>query len=158
MNLFFKYYNGFKSIFAQKTNGKYSPASPAGHSGIALLHSLKSIFRRKSFSNIFGSSGGSSLSTGAKYKSFAYACINARAENIAKAKVYLYNAETKAEIPKHPFLDLIVKPNKQNQTFKEILHKISSSLDLYGNSYVFIQRGVRKIPIGLYVLPSNIVI
>jgi len=84
-------------------------------------------------------------------------CINARAENIAKAKVYLYDAETKTEIPKHPFLDLIVKPNKQNQTFKEILHKISSSLDLYGNSYVFIQRGVRKAPIGLYFLPSNMV-
>jgi len=117
---------------------------------------LKLFSRKKSFSGnlSFGSSSGS---TGAKYKSYAYACINARAENIAKAKVYLYNAETKTEIPKHPFLDLIVKPNKQNQTFKEILHKISSSLDLYGNSYVFIQRGVRKAPIGLYFLPSNMV-
>jgi phage portal protein BeeE len=109
---------------------------------------LKLFSRKKSFSGNL-SFGSSSASAGAKYKSYAYACINARAENIAKANVYLYDAETKSEIPKHPFLDLIVKPNKQNQTFKEILHKISSSLDLYGNSYVFIQRGVRKAPIGL---------
>ena len=119
---------------------------------------LKLFTRKKTFTGnlSFGSSSGFSA-TGAKYKSYAYACINARAENIAKAKVYLYDADTKTEIPKHPFLDLIVKPNKQNQTFKEILHKISSSLDLYGNSYVFIQRGVRKAPIGLYFLPSNMV-
>ncbi|MCX6162030.1 MAG: phage portal protein [Ignavibacteriae bacterium] len=116
---------------------------------------IRSFFRRKSFSNIFGSSGGSALSSGAKYKS--YACINSRAENIAKAKIYLYEAKTKNEIPEHPFLSLIVKPNKQNQTFKEILHKISTSLDLYGNAYVYILRGVRKTPIGLYFLPSNMV-
>jgi HK97 family phage portal protein len=92
------------------------------------------------------------------YKSFAYACINARAENICKAKIYLYKDEPgrrDKEIIAHPFLDLIAKPNRRNQTFREILFKIAVSLDLYGNSYVFIQRGKDGSPAGLYHLPSK---
>lgn len=92
------------------------------------------------------------------YKSFAYACINARAENICKAKIYLYKDEPgrrDKEIIDHPFLNLITRPNRRNQTFREILFKIAVSLDLYGNSYVFIQRGNDGLPIGLYHLPSK---
>lgn len=92
------------------------------------------------------------------YKSFAYACINARAENICKARFYLYEdlpGRHDKEITSHPFLDLINKPNKRNQTFREIIFKIAVSLDLYGNSYLYIQRGLDKKPIGLYHLPSK---
>lgn len=92
------------------------------------------------------------------YRSFAYACINARAENICKAKIYLYKDEPgrrDREIIEHPFLDLTAKPNRRNQTFREILFKIAVSLDLYGNSYVFIQRGKDGSPAGLYHLPSK---
>lgn len=95
---------------------------------------------------------------GESYKSYTFACINARAENISKAGIFLYkrsgNGEQK-EVKNHEFLSLIAKPNKRNQTFKEILHKISTSLDLYGNAYVFIHRGLKNKPLGLYHLPSN---
>lgn len=93
-----------------------------------------------------------------KYKSFAYACINARAENISKAKFYLYRdlpGRHDKEITSHPFLDLITKPNKRNQTFREIIFKIAVSLDLYGNAYLFIQRGADNNPVGIYHLPSK---
>lgn len=92
------------------------------------------------------------------YRSFAYACINARAENICKAKIYLYRDEPgrrDREIISHQFLELITKPNRRNQTFREILFKIAVSLDLYGNSYIYIQRGNDGLPIGLYHLPSK---
>ena len=92
------------------------------------------------------------------YKSFAYACVNARAENICKAKIYLYKdtpGRQDKEIIDHPFLKLIAKPNRRNQTFREILFKIAVSLDLYGDSYVFIQRGNDGSPIGLYHMPSK---
>lgn len=92
------------------------------------------------------------------YKSFAYACINARAENICKAKFYLYEdipGRHDKEILKHPFLDLINKPNIRNQTFRELIYRIAVSLDLYGNSYLFIQRGEDKKPKGLYFLPTK---
>lgn len=94
-----------------------------------------------------------------KYKSYAYACINARAENVSKAKIILFehtkdNYE-KIELKNHKFLDLIQKPNKRNQSFKELLHKVSSSLDLYGNSYIYVHRNTFGEPIGLYHLPSK---
>lgn len=96
-----------------------------------------------------------------KYKSYAFACINARAENIAKAKIYLYridrNSGERKEVKDHGFLTLLNQPNKKNQTFRELLHKISSSLDLYGNSYLYIHRGIGGKPSGLYFLPSQFV-
>jgi HK97 family phage portal protein len=95
---------------------------------------------------------------GESYKSYTFACINARAENISKAGIFLYkksqNGEQK-EVKNHDFISLIAKPNKRNQTFKEILHKVSTSLDLYGNAYVFIHRGLKNKPLGLYHLPSK---
>ena len=96
-----------------------------------------------------------------KYKSYAFACINARAENIAKAKIYLYrvdrNSGERKEVKDHGFLTLLNQPNRKNQTFRELLHKISSSLDLYGNSYLYIHRGISGKPSGLYFLPSQYV-
>ena len=87
------------------------------------------------------------------YKSFAYACINARAENICKAKLYLYS--NGSELNEHPVLDLIKKSNKRNQTFTEMLFKIAASLDLYGNAYLYIQRTKRGFPSSLFHIPSN---
>jgi len=91
------------------------------------------------------------------YKSYAYTCINARAENISKAKLILYHLinNSRQEIEEHPVLNLISRPNKRGQTFKEILHKLSSSLDLYGNAYLYIQRNYKGEPIALYHLPSK---
>lgn len=95
---------------------------------------------------------------GEPYKSYTYACINARAENISKAGIFLYKRNSSGEqkeVKNHDFLTLISKPNKRNQTFKELLHKISTSLDLYGNAYIFIHRGLKNKPLGFYHLPSK---
>ncbi len=94
------------------------------------------------------------------YKSFAYACINARAENISKAKYYLYKetAETGIrEIKKHKILELLNKPNVRQQTFKEILFKCAISLDLYGDAFVYIRRDKNGTPLDLYHLPTKTV-
>lgn len=94
------------------------------------------------------------------YKGFGYACINSRAENISKAKIYLYEdkpGRNDSEILHHSFLDIINKPNAKNQTFREILFRISVSLDLYGNAYLYIHRGIGGKPIGMYLLPSKYV-
>ena len=112
-----------------------------------------------SLSDVFGSgfTGGKLTSY---YKSFAYACINARAENVAKAKIYLYKQGTKGEIievKKHPFLDVMRKSNQKKQSFKELLQLISTSLDLYGKAYLYVQRGVRGEPLNMYHLPSKMV-
>ena len=96
--------------------------------------------------------------TNDSYRSYTFACINARAENISKAKIFLYRKndnEQQDEIKIHPFLDLISKPNKRNQTFSELLHKISTSLDLYGNAFLYVHRGLKGKPIALYHLPSK---
>lgn len=95
---------------------------------------------------------------GEAYKSYTFACINARAENISKAGIFLHkrnHSGEQKEVKNHEFLELIARPNKRNQTFKEILHKVSTSLDLYGNAYVFIHRGLKNKPLGLYHLPSK---
>ncbi|MGB9697299.1 MAG: phage portal protein [Ignavibacteria bacterium] len=95
------------------------------------------------------------------YKSYCFACINARAENVSKAKISLFTRDGEGgsmyELKEHPFLNLIAKPNKRGQTFSELLHKISTSLDLYGNAYLYVSRGIDKLPIGLYHLPSRAV-
>jgi HK97 family phage portal protein len=92
------------------------------------------------------------------YRSYTFACINARAENISKAKIFLYKKKDNddvGEVKRHLFLDLISKPNKRNQTFGELLHKISTSLDLYGNAYLYVHRGLKGKPSALYHLPSK---
>lgn len=93
------------------------------------------------------------------YKSFIYACCSARAENISKARIYLYRrVKTTSgldEIYDHPFLDLINTPNVFEQGFETLLYLISVSLDLYGNAYLFIQRNENLMPAGLYFMPSS---
>jgi HK97 family phage portal protein len=120
---------------------------------------LKKIFRIKEKKDYSG--GWVSLLDGysTKYKdtfsSYVYACITCRAENISKASVYLHkNSYTsgKSELRRHPFLDLLRKPNKFNQSFENLLYLISSSLDLFGNAYLLIERNA-GIPSSFYFMP-----
>ena len=115
---------------------------------------MKSGGNWNSISDIIGSAAHAE-----KYKSYAYACINARAENVSKGRVILYkrmkNNGGVEEVKEHPIIELLNHPNRKKQSFKEILHKISTSLDLYGNSYLYIHRGINRKPIGLYFLPSK---
>jgi len=89
------------------------------------------------------------------FSSYVYACITCRAENISKASVYLHKnsiASGRTELRRHPFLDLIHKPNKFNQSFESLLYLISVSLDLFGNAYLLIERN-SSIPYSLYFMP-----
>lgn len=79
------------------------------------------------------------------FKSYAHSAITARAENVSKARIYLYKYLRGKkggydEIFEHPFLDLINKPNSINQSFENLLYLISVSLDLFGNAYLLIER------------------
>jgi len=93
-----------------------------------------------------------------KYKSFAFACINARAENVAKARIYLYQKTGKGinELTDHSFIRLINRPNGKRQNFQSLLFRIGVSLDLYGDAYLYVARNpVTREPVGLYHLPSK---
>lgn len=78
----------------------------------------------------------------AELKTYAYTCINKKAEIVSTAGVYLYKrlGETDEEVFEHPFIDLTRGKNFYNQTFKHILHFVSSNADLKGNCYVRILR------------------
>lgn len=80
------------------------------------------------------------------YKSYSYACINARAENIAKAKIYLKKRTGSGydDVYRHGFIEIMNKPNNLNQSFEMLLYMISSSLDIFGNALLFIKRKRRS--------------
>ena len=95
-----------------------------------------------------------------KYKSYVFACINLRAENVAGARINMYqdlrNGKVK-EIFEHPFLSMIKRENGKKQTFKNLLYRITTSLDLYGNAYLYVNRDITsssgREPFMLYFLP-----
>lgn len=93
-----------------------------------------------------------------KYKSYAFTGINARAENVIKANIYLYKKNSKSitEITEHPFIDLMKKPNNIKESFKVLLFKVATSLDLYGNAYLLVLKNVIKgTPLELRFLPAK---
>ncbi|MCE1164984.1 MAG: phage portal protein [Bacteroidetes bacterium] len=113
----------------------------------------------KNYSGASGYMGLNPVRAYDNYKSYAYACINTRAENVSKAKIILYrltdSGKFNKEVTRHPFLDLIRVSNRRGHAFKELLHKVSSSLDLYGNAYLYIHRANNGRPAGFYHLPSK---
>lgn len=84
-----------------------------------------------------------------QYASWAYSCINCRAENVAKAKMYIYSNDK--ENPNHEFLELAKKTNIRRQSFKLNLFRTVVHLDLYGNSYWLAVRDGKK-PIAFFML------
>lgn len=86
-----------------------------------------------------------------KYKSFAYAAINKRAINVAKADCYVYKEfkSKKTEVKNHPFLNILKSKNVYDQTGKEILYLTSASLDLFPDVYWHIIK--TQTPIGIIV-------
>lgn len=91
------------------------------------------------------------------YSSFAYASINCRAEKTAESNNLLYYKTTKEtkEITVHPFLDLMNSDNLYNQSIYDIKYLTSISLDLFGNSFLYVVKNRFKQPIQLIVLPAN---
>lgn len=83
------------------------------------------------------------------YTSWAYSCINCRAENVAKAKMYIYS--NGKENPEHEFMQLARKTNIRRQSFKLNLFRTVVHLDLFGNSYWLVVRSGKK-PIAIFML------
>jgi HK97 family phage portal protein len=94
------------------------------------------------------------------YVSFAYSCINARARNLAKAKVYLYQQNTSRdkrtrEITNHPFMRIVDGYNIYTQTFPLLLYLTEINLDMYGNCIWIYTRDRLGAVDGFYILPME---
>lgn len=95
-----------------------------------------------------------------QYRSFAYSCINVRAESIMSSRILLYQQQSnkRKEIFEHPFIELTNRLNIYGQSFTDILFLISAAMDLNGNAYALSYRNEGdpfKIPEGLIVFPVN---
>lgn len=89
------------------------------------------------------------------YRSYTYACINARAENTAKAKLFLFKKMKDGkmkEIDSHPFLELTGKNNIHGLSFFELVFSVVLQLDLYGNAYIYTPQNILKMPSELILL------
>jgi len=117
------------------------------------------VISRKGFNSNWVSLGGFNSNNGGVNKSYVYACCAARAENISKARIYLYRRVKTSggpvEIFDHPFLDLMNSPNVFEQGIEVLLYLISVSLDLFGNAYVLVDRDKKGIPASMYFLPFS---
>ena len=94
------------------------------------------------------------------YVSFCYACINARARNIGKAKVYLYQQNTSRdkrtrEIENHPFIKIVNGTNMYLQTFPILLYLTEVNLDMYGNCIWYYTKDRLGATDGFYILPME---
>ena len=74
-----------------------------------------------------------------EYKNWVFACINARAEELASIDLYLENQDTEEEIKSHPVLDLLNDVNP-NTTRYELFFATQAFLDLTGNAYWYLAR------------------
>jgi HK97 family phage portal protein len=85
--------------------------------------------------------------------------VTVRAENLAKGDVFLYKKAGKniQEVEEHEFLDLINNPNQWSQSFYELKYLISSSLDIYGEAYLFVAKDLRGKPHSFYLIPANLI-
>ena len=92
------------------------------------------------------------------YSSFAYTCINARAEKISEAKIKLYQNQASGStkpITKHPFYQLYNSVNIYGQIGSQLDYLIATSLDLFGNAYLYYSKGFMDMPNQLIFLPTQ---
>lgn len=117
---------------------------------------IKKYFSRKIKSNViteqkfFGSDFDNYLRSRKKYASWAYSCINCRAENVAKAQMLIYSKEK--ENPNHKFQEIANSTNIRRQSFKLNLFRTVVHLDIYGNAYWLAVRGTQNKPIAFFML------
>lgn len=74
-----------------------------------------------------------------EYKNWVFACINARAEELASIELYLENEDTEEEIKNHPIFDLLNDVNP-NMTKYELFFGTQALMDLTGNAYWYLAR------------------
>lgn len=97
-----------------------------------------------------------------EYKNWVFACVNARAEEVASIELELYRGDS--EIESHEVLDLLNDVNP-NTTKYELFFGTQSFLDLTGNAFWYLARDnegkgkIRQIylisPDKLYIVPSK---
>jgi HK97 family phage portal protein len=85
------------------------------------------------------------------YRSYAYSCINARAEKLAMAKVLLYKRQGKETIEVEDENELakwfLTSNNTAEQSLTDLLYLTSANEDLSGRCMFVINRGIKDIPI-----------
>lgn len=92
------------------------------------------------------------------YNAWAYACIRAIAEELAKIefKLYKVKGQKSEEIMEHELLDLLYGVNP-HQTRYELFYNIAAHLEMTGNSYIYLD-GVKndtQKPSAIYCLPPQ---
>jgi HK97 family phage portal protein len=97
----------------------------------------------------------------AQFKSWAYACSNVNAKSVAKCGVCLYKPGKikngrveKEQVTEHPFLDLMKTVNPFMSAY-ELKMITVLNLELTGNAYWYIPRGVLGIPQMIWNIPSH---
>jgi HK97 family phage portal protein len=95
-----------------------------------------------------------------QYSRYVFSIIRARSEEAAKIdfKTYKIGKDGKKEnIERHPFLDLMTRPNP-NQSQFQFLEFYFTDMDIFGEAFWYIARGERsKMPKELYRLnPANV--
>jgi HK97 family phage portal protein len=79
-----------------------------------------------------------------EYRNWVFACVNARAEELASIDLYLENTKTDEEIENHEILNLLNDVNP-NMTRYELFFGTQAFLDLVGNAYWYLARDGKKI-------------
>lgn len=112
---------------------------------------------KRLWTEIYGNLTGTEVTN---YKSWAYACINARAENVMLGTVLLYKminySRRLKEIFEHPFLDIVNRTNLQGLSFQDLLFITSVSMDLEKKgAFWYAPKDKAGRPIDFYFLPSS---
>jgi len=74
-----------------------------------------------------------------EYKNWVYACINARAEEIASIELYIENEKTGEKTEQSPLFDLLNDVNPTTTRY-ELFFATQAFLDLCGNAYWYLAR------------------
>ena len=94
-----------------------------------------------------------------QYSRQVFSIVRARSEEAAKIDFQAYRLDSKGDkvvISKHPFLDLMKKPNP-NQSQFQFMEFYFTDMDIFGEAFWYVARGERsKMPRELYRLnPAN---
>ena len=96
------------------------------------------------------------------YSSWAYACAWKNASSVAKCELCLYTMgydnkkekKEKKEVENHPFLDLMKSVNPFSNGY-ELKAVTTLNLELTGNAYWYIPKGILGIPAMIWNIPSH---
>lgn len=79
------------------------------------------------------------------YSGITYACINAISEEVGKYEPYLFTISPTGEkktIAKHPFLELLAKPNPDTSSF-QFFEGVASFTEQFGEAFLYFAKGAK---------------